>query len=232
MNYTSEDIKKWYDHEYLKNPKRFHRNWKSYNRFLDLIKPEQGKRILDVACGSGGLLKAAEAKGLIPFGLDISRNGVLLASRIFDDQRLIVANGEQLPHHNNSFDYITNIGSLEHFSDPETALKELTRVLMPGGKVCIVLPNSFGYFGKVVGYKGTGQIIEMLSTLKNWISFLETGQLKIISVHRDLGPSILHDFKPSKILIRLAAKIILPLLPKNCAYQFIFICQKNQLCAE
>ncbi len=226
----SSDIKKvkdWYDHEYAHNPHRFIRKWQSYNRFIDPIEPERGKRLLDVACGTAGLLKAAEEKGLIPFGLDISIEGIALAVRYSGCRQLVVAAGEHLPYRDETFDYVTNIGSLEHFQDPHAGLAEMVRVLKQKGKICVVLPNSFGRFGKLIGYAGTGQILERIATLREWKSFLENGQLKVISVHRDLGPSILHDIKVNKILLRLAAKLLLPLLPTSCSYQFIFICQKG-----
>lgn len=227
MSFTIKEIKQWYDYEYAKNPNRFIRNWKSYNKFINPIKPDKGKKLLDVACGTGGLLKAAKERGLTPFGLDISREGIILAAEFSGCQKLIVANGENLPYKDNSFDYITNIGSLEHFPGPKAGLREMIRVLKTEGKMCVALPNSFGLFGKLVGYTGTGQIMERLATLGEWKSFLEREQLKVVSVHRDLGPSIFHDKRPFKILMRLASKLILPFLPKACAYQFIFVCQKK-----
>lgn len=227
MNYTIKEIKDWYDRVYSYNPKRFIRNWKSYNGFIDSIKPVKGKILLDIACGTGGLLKAAKEKGLNPFGLDISKEGVALAVNFSGCKKIIVADGMNLPYRDNTFDYITNIGSLEHFPDPRTGLLEMIRVLNPDGKMCIVLPNSFGFFGKLFGFKGTGQIMESLDTLRKWKSFLEREQLKVISIHRDLGPTVFHDKRPFKILLRLAAKLILPFFPKSCTYQFIFVCQKK-----
>lgn len=227
MTHTIREIRNWYNHEYTQNPNRFIRNWKSYNRFISPIKPDKGKKLLDIACGTGGLLKAANERGLIPFGMDISREAILLAARLSRCNRLVVANGENLPYKDNSFEYVTNVGSLEHFPDPKAGLKEMIRVLKAEGKMCIVLPNSFGFFGKLIGFTGTGQIMERLATLGEWKSFLESEQVRIISMHRDLGPSVLHDKKFFKILVRLTAKLIMPFLPKFCTYQFIFICQKK-----
>lgn len=227
MSYTIAEIKNWYDNEYTLNPNRFVRNWKSYNRFINPIKPEAGKKLLDIACGTGGLLKAAKEKGLNPFGLDISEHGAVLAVKFSGCQKIIVADGMNLPYRDRTFDYITNIGSLEHFPDPRTGLLEMIRVLNTDGKMCVVLPNSFGFLGKLIGYRGTGQIMERLDTLRKWKSFLEREQLKVISIHRDLGPTVFHDKRPLKILLRLAAKLILPFFPKSCTYQFIFVCQKS-----
>jgi ubiquinone/menaquinone biosynthesis C-methylase UbiE len=227
MNYTIKEIKDWYDRVYLYNPKRFIRSWKSYNRFIQPMMPGLRKKLLDVACGTGGLLKAANERGLIPFGLDISREAILWAARVSGCNKLVVANGENLPYKDNSFEYVTNVGSLEHFPDPKAGLKEMIRVLKAEGKMCVVLPNSFGFFGKLIGFTGTGQIMERLATLGEWKSFLESEQVRITSMHRDLGPSVLHDKKPLKILVRLAAKLIMPFLPKSCTYQFIFICKKK-----
>lgn len=227
MTHTIKEIRNWYNHEYARNPNRFIRDWKSYDGFINPIKPDKGKKLLDVACGTGGLLKAANERGLIPFGMDISREAIVLAARLSGCKRLVVANGENLPYQDNSFEYVTNVGSLEHFPDPKAGLKEMIRVLKAEGKMCIVLPNSFGFFGKLIGFTGTGQIMERLATLGEWKSFLESGQVRVISMHKDLGPSVLHDKRPFKILMRLAAKLIMPFLPKSCTYQFIFICQKK-----
>jgi len=55
----------------------------------------------------------------------------------------IAANGEFLPFKDNIFDLVTCSEVLEHIAEPKKALKEMYRVLKPGGRLLISTPNRF-----------------------------------------------------------------------------------------
>ena len=92
-----------------------------------------GTRVLDVGCGSGEFLATLSEVGAAASGIDPAPEMVRLASR-HGDARL--GDAEELPWPDASFDVVTAINALQ-FTDPEVALEEFARVLVPGGMVGI-----------------------------------------------------------------------------------------------
>jgi len=214
------EIKEWYNHEYAENPRRFTRDLKHYQPFLNCLSPQAGKKILDVSCGTGGFLSLAGKMGLRVCGVDLANKAIEAAKKILPGAELKVANGEALPFPDQEFDYVTNIGSLEHYLNPGQGIKEMRRVLKKGGKILIVLPNSFWEM-----HKGTGQRVEKLNTLRAWTRLLKENGLKVLKINKDYGPGIFHDHKAHKIIFRAIGKVITLILPVSFAYQFVFLCE-------
>ena len=88
-----------------------------------------GKRILDIACGEGSFLQCLQGKGLATYGTDISQKAVEIARGLNPESHILVADGEYLLWEDNCFDYVTCLGNLEHFPNPDKGLKEIARVL-------------------------------------------------------------------------------------------------------
>ena len=61
------------------------------------------------------------------------------------DAAAVLKGGEPLPYEDERFDLIVSRYVFEHIDDPEWAAKELLRVLKPGGWICAMTPNSWGY---------------------------------------------------------------------------------------
>lgn len=59
--------------------------------------------------------------------------------------RLVRGNISQLPFHSDSFDLVTSNMVFEHLSDPVGQLKEIYRILKPGGMLMFHTPNAWGY---------------------------------------------------------------------------------------
>jgi len=95
-------------------------------------------RILDNGCGIGLLYEKIEAEKIV--GLDLSSE-MLRHARKFSDQ-LVLGNSQQLPFKDNSFDLVFCRSLLHHLPDPELAVKEIARVLKPGGEVVLVDTNA------------------------------------------------------------------------------------------
>ena len=145
---------------------------------LSLIKCEKGQTLLDVSCGKGYLVALAQEKGLTSTGIELSNTALELSREKFPDCRFLRANAESLPFPDNSFDYVTNLGSLEHYLNPPKACLEMARVLKPNGTAIILLPNSHDIITIYHVYHfGTGpndmQDYERFASRKEWHDFLE-----------------------------------------------------------
>ena len=151
---------------------------------LELLEPRRGATLLDVSCGSGFLLKAAHALGLAAYGVDLSDAAVRLAHQVAPESRVAVGAGEDLCFRNASFDYVTCLGSLEHFLDIARGLQEMLRVAKPGAQFCIMVPNRDFAGWKLLGHQGTAQqdINERLLSLAEWRRVFEQQGLRVRQV--------------------------------------------------
>jgi SAM-dependent methyltransferase len=98
-----------------------------------------GRRVLDVACGSGNTALAAARRGSEVCGLDlydklIDRAGVRAQAEGFDIN-FRVGNCEQLPYGDASFDHVVSTFGVMFAPDQERAASELLRVCKPGGSI-------------------------------------------------------------------------------------------------
>jgi len=89
------------------------------------------------------ILAWAAAQGALPFGADISEPVVRQARVSFRGQSFFGAVGDvrDLPFVSASFDAIYSMGTIEHFDETERAVAEIVRVLRPGGRAIVGVPN-------------------------------------------------------------------------------------------
>jgi len=106
---------------------------------------DPNKKLLDIGCGAGHFL--AFVKGLVePYGIDLSSVAVQMAQELLrEEAHLHCGSAESLPYRDEYFDFVTCLGSLEHFLDMQAALKEMRRVAKTDGKILIYVPNLFSY---------------------------------------------------------------------------------------
>ncbi len=123
---TLKDLKQYYDDVYYAPGQKFSRKLEDYRVFIEYLHPKKGSRILDVSCGNGLFLKAAETYyGLDTYGIDLSERAISETIKNTKFSKVLLANGEDLPYKDNVFDYVTNLGSLEHYLNPEKGLREI-----------------------------------------------------------------------------------------------------------
>jgi 2-polyprenyl-6-hydroxyphenyl methylase / 3-demethylubiquinone-9 3-methyltransferase len=92
-------------------------------------------RILDVGCGGGFLSNYLAAQGHAVTGLDFASDALKVA-RLHDATgrvEYIAGDAYRLPFPDNGFDAVCSMDFLEHVEEPERAIRETARVLMPDG---------------------------------------------------------------------------------------------------
>jgi ubiquinone/menaquinone biosynthesis C-methylase UbiE len=102
---------------------------------LDAVGVVNGTRLLDVASGPGYVAAAAARRGAKVTGVDFSAVMVEYAAEQHPDIDFREGDAENLPFPNATFDAVTINFGLLHLSQPEKALSEAHRVLVPGGRV-------------------------------------------------------------------------------------------------
>lgn len=102
---------------------------------LDAAGVAVGQHVLDVATGPGSAAAAASVRGAVVTGVDVSPGMVALAHRTHPDVAFQVAEVVALPFPDGSFDAVVCNFGLGHFPEPEAALAECVRVLVPGGRL-------------------------------------------------------------------------------------------------
>lgn len=119
---------------------------KSRNQILDALNFTTAGPLLDIGCSVGYTLVAARELGLAPTGSDLSQYAVKTCRE--QGFRAEVGKLSRLPFADGEFAIVTMKHVLEHTPDPRAALREVRRVLRPGGAVFIAIPHA-GY-GKAV----------------------------------------------------------------------------------
>lgn len=114
----------------------------------ELLSSIDYQTVLDVGCGDGGLLETVNPTASYT-GVDISptqlksfRKHLKQSPEIHSGQvKLLCHDATHLPFKTHSFDLILACDVLEHVLNPELLLKQIDRLVKPGGHVLIGIPN-------------------------------------------------------------------------------------------
>ena len=140
---TVDDWARFYENP---NPlKMSAQNLVSRRRFaIDMIeaKVSNGSKVLDVGCGTGHLAAELARRGYQAWGTDLSEAMIQYAQEHYDAARFQVADIEKIPFPDNTFDGIVCLGVMEYLASDEPALREMHRILKPGGHAVITTPSS------------------------------------------------------------------------------------------
>jgi len=133
--------------EYRKLARNYDERWAPYVEAtvretilrMDLL---PSSRVLDVACGTGvllGLIAAMFPEAKL-FGTDLSPEMLQVArSRLIATADLREGRADALPYEDGSFDIVVTTNAFHFFPRPDTALREMSRVLRPGG--CLIVTD-------------------------------------------------------------------------------------------
>lgn len=163
-------------------------------RIRPYVKP--GSTLLDIGCGKGDVL----------FSLgDVIRQGTGIDQRAADETRgaIRLQNGKidmTLPFADGSFDVVTMLAVLKHLEHPEAILREVHRVLTPGGHVLITVPTIYAK-----------PVLEFLGFRLGVISREGVADHKRYYTKETLGLILdARDFRSSTLVISNADSISLP----------------------
>jgi len=157
-----------------------------------------GKRVLDVACGTGygsAILEAAGSQLVIP--IDISREACV-AARLDHNVGPVIASALALPIREEALDVVVCFETIEHVNDPTGLVRELRRVLSPEGMLVLSAPN--GPYDNPhnafhVSRFGRGDIEAMLSDRFRSRIYTVTSKLRYLA---DLSRSLAYAVRPCR----------------------------------
>jgi demethylmenaquinone methyltransferase/2-methoxy-6-polyprenyl-1,4-benzoquinol methylase len=111
---------------------------RSWRRLTVEAVVQPGDRVLDACCGTGDLAIAAEREGGIVTGLDFSPRMLVRARRKSDSIDWVEGDVLALPFDDGSFDVATVGFGVRNVADLGLAIRELRRVVRPGGRLAIL----------------------------------------------------------------------------------------------
>ena len=157
---------------------------------LSLITFQDGWTMLDIGCGGGATLKRLlkRSKDAQVYGIDISEESVAKARQInadLLDKQVFVQQGsvEKLPYVDGKFDLVTAVETVYFWPNLSSCLKEVRRVLKPGGHFAIM--------------------VEVVDTDSKWTNMVEgmtaytPEQLKALLDDAGFAQTEIHRKKPS-----------------------------------
>jgi demethylmenaquinone methyltransferase/2-methoxy-6-polyprenyl-1,4-benzoquinol methylase len=138
---------------------RQHKYWRKFT--MNKMNVQEGQTAIDLCCGTCDwtISLAQKSKNGKIIGLDFSKNmldyGALKLKDLKLEQQvtLVQGNAMSLPYDDNSFDYATIGFALRNVPDLEQVIREMKRVVKPGGKI-VSLELYYFYFQKVLPLLG------------------------------------------------------------------------------
>jgi ubiquinone/menaquinone biosynthesis C-methylase UbiE len=139
---TWEDI-------FKKRGKYFFKPHPQMNKVIKLLKKEKVSKVLDLGCGSGRHAVLLAKKGFDVYGMDVSQSGLKLTKKWLNELYLKarIKNAscyEKFPYKDNFFDALITVQVIHHarLKDIKTCIKEIERVVKPGGIVFITVTKN------------------------------------------------------------------------------------------
>ena len=102
---------------------------------------EPGSRVLDVGCGAGWFAGALKQAGFAVTGVDVAAEPLRRARERLPQLEFVLAGEHELPFAAGSFDAAWLGELLEHVQDGIGLLEQVTRVLVPGGRLVVSTPD-------------------------------------------------------------------------------------------
>jgi SAM-dependent methyltransferase len=112
-----------------------------HDRVVAALEIEPGTRVLDVACGTGGVALRAARAGADVVGIDISADQLTKARRAAEEEGLAIrfeeGDAQELPYADAEFGAVASVFGAIFAPDQERTAAELARVCRPGGRLAL-----------------------------------------------------------------------------------------------
>ena len=105
-------------------------------RILRYLRPLAEERLLEVGCGRGWLTKRVQQISPATYGIDVNPRSIEHAVA----PNLAVMDAVDLRFDDEQFDKLFSFHAIEHIVEADVALREMHRVLVPGGRILLVYP--------------------------------------------------------------------------------------------
>ena len=161
-------------------------NREKVRKILEELQPVTGNKMLDVGCGTGFIIDLAKDLFDEIHGVDITQAMLDKVDTSSNNITLHNSVAEDLPFDDNYFDLVTSYAFIHHVFDYKTVLKELHRVVRPGGQVYIDLEPNKHFWSSLVELEKTPELDGLNLdeiVLRELDSVLHTGD----QVEKDFG---------------------------------------------
>ena len=198
--------------------------------------PLAGARILDIGCGVGAFLGRFLKVTPDVVGVEVDRERAVEAGRVVP--AVIQAVGERLPFRDGTFDVVLLHEVLEHVDDDRQVVAEAWRVLRPGGRLVIFVPNrlwpfeTHGIFWRGKYHFGNYPLVNYLpNSLRNRLAphvrvYSRADICRLLGslpgrvvVHRGIFPGFDKLARRNRLLAR-ALRLVLYALERTPAHHF------------
>lgn len=182
-----------------------------------------GARLLEVGCGMGTDLLQFARGGAVCTGIDLTPRSIAITRHRFalygERVDLMISDGERLPFANDSLDVVYSNGVLHHTPDTAGAIREIHRVLNPGGvaKVMVYHKGSLNYWGEMMLHRGIlrGELLRGHSPediMSRWVEYSEHGGRPLVKAYsRQQARELFKDFSEIKIDVEQLVRSEIPL---------------------
>jgi ubiquinone/menaquinone biosynthesis C-methylase UbiE len=190
-----------------------------------------GSRLLEIGCGMGSDLLQFARGGAKCTGIDLTPRSIEITRHRFElyGERgdFVLSDGERLPFNNEAFDVVYSNGVLHHTPDTAGAIREVHRVLAPGGtaKVMLYHKNSFAYWGEMIVRRGVfgGELLRGRSPeeiMSRWVEYSEHDARPLVKAYsRKEAVKMFGMFKDVRTdveqMTRAELRFLSPLVPDN-----------------
>lgn len=130
-------------------------------RLLELL-PEPGRLTVDLGCGEGRLARELHGLGHNVLGIEPSPRLAAAAEEAEPSTRVVVAEAAALPLADGEADLVVSCMSLLNIADLDGALREVARVLAPGGRFAFVTTHPFSTLAGARHVLGGGSYFDEL----------------------------------------------------------------------
>ncbi len=146
----------------------------SYRRLLQFVKKRMrpGGVLIDVGAASGTFVKMAIDDGLQAIACDYSHEALAYARDTLGVPTL-ASPAEQIDAPDNSYDCVTMFHTIEHLPDPVGVLREMLRILKPGGFIFLETPNYTLHYTAETRWRGLFPLYKLLTKREGmpWVPF-------------------------------------------------------------